>query len=210
MGGKHSLSQRMAAPGNLWRELWDDASLTAPQPACEQPPLFDYTSEAERVLHFLETIPPVLLLLELLIAHACALSGHLRSCPHARHPTIVKSLARLDAATASLAKLTQQLAYSLELSDDDSAAQQEQIHLADIATTTGEVVGCAGAVEKMVSRASTLHAELRLGNVEQQRAPGRFAATVLRPLLDALLNHGVAAVERAAEREAVTGLFSRT
>ena len=72
------LSRRMAEPGNLWRILWDDDRRlggTAPCPACEQAPLFDYTLEAERVLHFLETLPPFLLTLEVLLVQASTVRG---------------------------------------------------------------------------------------------------------------------------------------
>jgi hypothetical protein len=48
------LSDRMASMNNLWRELWD---LAEEKPACEQLPLFDCEQEAEKILHYLETLP---------------------------------------------------------------------------------------------------------------------------------------------------------
>lgn len=45
-----ALSQRMMIPGNTWRECWDGAR---PVPVHRQKRLFDYTKEAEKVLHYL-------------------------------------------------------------------------------------------------------------------------------------------------------------
>ena len=44
------LSQRMLVPGNTWCECWDSAR---PVPVSRQKRLFDYTKEAEKVLHYL-------------------------------------------------------------------------------------------------------------------------------------------------------------
>ena len=49
------LSRRMRDAGNLWHELWKSAE---PLAADRQKPLFDYTREAEKVLHYLENLPP--------------------------------------------------------------------------------------------------------------------------------------------------------
>ncbi|XP_048136040.1 rab3 GTPase-activating protein catalytic subunit isoform X5 [Rhodamnia argentea] len=49
------LSQRMSERGNLWRKIWNDAPSL---PASEQKPLLDPHREAEKILHYLETIRP--------------------------------------------------------------------------------------------------------------------------------------------------------
>ncbi|KAJ2316066.1 hypothetical protein IWW52_003834 [Coemansia sp. RSA 2704] len=59
------LSARMAEGGaaNLWQELWADARRI---PAHQQPLLFDHSAEAEKVLHYLEGLPPHALFASLL------------------------------------------------------------------------------------------------------------------------------------------------
>lgn len=52
-GRKGHLSERMQIPGNTWQVTWDQAR---PIPAHRQRRLFDDTKEAEKVLHFLESV----------------------------------------------------------------------------------------------------------------------------------------------------------
>ena len=49
------LGPRMRGADNPWRVAWEQAQ---PCAACDQPPLFDATQEAERVLNYLETLTP--------------------------------------------------------------------------------------------------------------------------------------------------------
>ncbi|EPS66921.1 hypothetical protein M569_07855, partial [Genlisea aurea] len=49
------LSERMSDIRNSWRKLWNEA---LPLPASLQKPLLDPTREGEKVLHYLETLPP--------------------------------------------------------------------------------------------------------------------------------------------------------
>ncbi len=51
--GKGCLSPRFQIPGNMWREVWDTAK---PIPAHRQKRLFDYTKEAEKVLHYFASL----------------------------------------------------------------------------------------------------------------------------------------------------------
>ncbi|CAG8462395.1 844_t:CDS:10 [Scutellospora calospora] len=51
---KGTLSQRMLEEGNLWQELWKSAQRI---PAVRQNPLFKYSLEAEKALHYLEHLP---------------------------------------------------------------------------------------------------------------------------------------------------------
>lgn len=57
------LSARMKIPGNMWLEAWDTAKAT---PARRQRRLFDDTTEAEKVLHYLSLLKPSELMLQLL------------------------------------------------------------------------------------------------------------------------------------------------
>ncbi|XP_047330681.1 rab3 GTPase-activating protein catalytic subunit [Impatiens glandulifera] len=49
------LSERMSDHGNSWRKIWNEAY---PFPASEQKPLMDPSREAEKILHYFETLPP--------------------------------------------------------------------------------------------------------------------------------------------------------
>uniref|UniRef100_A0A1D1YA05 Rab3 GTPase-activating protein catalytic subunit n=1 Tax=Anthurium amnicola TaxID=1678845 RepID=A0A1D1YA05_9ARAE len=53
------LSQRMSEHGNSWRQIWNESP---PLPASEQKPLLDPIREGEKILHYLETLRPHLLL----------------------------------------------------------------------------------------------------------------------------------------------------
>eukprot|EP00911_Craspedida_sp_UC1_P000847 UC1_evm1s643 len=59
------LSERMAAPGNLWQELWTAA---VAEPALTQDQLFDPTTAAEEILTELEALPHTELMWQLLPA----------------------------------------------------------------------------------------------------------------------------------------------
>ena len=50
---KGCLSQRMRQPNNIWVESWNSAT---PIPAYKQKRLFDDTKEAEKVLHYLNSL----------------------------------------------------------------------------------------------------------------------------------------------------------
>jgi Rab3 GTPase-activating protein catalytic subunit len=54
--GLGRLSVRMRAESNVWRTIWACAQ---PIPVSEQKPLFDYDSEGEKAIHYLETISPL-------------------------------------------------------------------------------------------------------------------------------------------------------
>ena len=62
-GGEGSeASSSDAAPSHVWHVAWADAP---PLCANQQPPPIDVTGEGEKVLHFLETIPPAELMVQL-------------------------------------------------------------------------------------------------------------------------------------------------
>lgn len=87
------LSERMAAPGNAWARLWAAA---IPLPAAAQRPLFDPVAEAERVLHFLETIPPAALYNELLALGVSAAAGLLAASDGGSLPSAAAQLEVLE------------------------------------------------------------------------------------------------------------------
>jgi hypothetical protein len=60
---KGVLSDRMASKDNIWHQLWRDA---APLPAKRQPLIFDFQTEAQRALDYLDSIKPLPLFKELL------------------------------------------------------------------------------------------------------------------------------------------------
>lgn len=57
------LSSRMSQPGNIWLSIWEEAD---PLPASKQKSLFDYTTNAEKALHYLESITAEQMLSQLL------------------------------------------------------------------------------------------------------------------------------------------------
>eukprot|EP00899_Mesostigma_viride_P012735 jgi/Mesvir1/21462/Mv03918-RA.1 len=77
------LSTRMREAGNQWQSLWEHD--TPPMPAALQPPLFDHTREAEKVLHYLANSEPGELLSQL-FAVAAAVSFQLLASAAVLHP----------------------------------------------------------------------------------------------------------------------------
>ncbi|KAK9126730.1 hypothetical protein Scep_015576 [Stephania cephalantha] len=66
------LSERMSERGNSWRQIWNDAP---PLPVSEQKPLLDPNREGEKILHYLETIPPHQLLQQMVCTAFRASAG---------------------------------------------------------------------------------------------------------------------------------------
>ncbi|XP_022241871.1 rab3 GTPase-activating protein catalytic subunit-like isoform X2 [Limulus polyphemus] len=66
------LSPRMQVSGNMWQEAWDNSR---PVPARRQKRLFDDTKEAEKILHFLASLKPAMVVHHLLpmVIHAAIL-----------------------------------------------------------------------------------------------------------------------------------------
>ena len=55
------LSSRMTQEDNLWRKCWSESQAL---PVRKQKPIFQFVLEAEKVLHYLETISPSFLIQE--------------------------------------------------------------------------------------------------------------------------------------------------
>eukprot|EP01112_Ceratiomyxa_fruticulosa_P015409 TRINITY_DN4525_c0_g1_i1.p1 TRINITY_DN4525_c0_g1~~TRINITY_DN4525_c0_g1_i1.p1 ORF type:complete len:1040 (-),score=265.36 TRINITY_DN4525_c0_g1_i1:132-3251(-) len=66
------LSLRMKTNG-LWREIWTNAT---PKTIEEQPQIFQSTKEAEKVLHYLETLPPADVVYQLMATALIAVIQH--------------------------------------------------------------------------------------------------------------------------------------
>lgn len=95
--GGWALSARMADPANAWHQLWRQA---LPCPAAQQKPLLDAQLEGERVLHWLETLPPAALLDQLTVAALSAALAALAASDGARLPAAQRVLQRFAAAAA--------------------------------------------------------------------------------------------------------------
>eukprot|EP00850_Spirogloea_muscicola_P009159 SM000051S17519 [mRNA] locus=s51:39196:45982:+ [translate_table: standard] len=94
------LFARMEESGNLWREVWDKAEAA---PAFKQRPLFDHTREAEKVMHYLETINPQDLIGQLLDI-AAASAAHVLTQPGSLedNPVLRAAEGRLEALLTTI------------------------------------------------------------------------------------------------------------
>ena len=73
-----------------WQILWAAAPAV---PAARQKPLMDPVLEGERVLHYLETLPPAVLWDQLLACGIAAATGKLAACPGASLPVAAQAVA---------------------------------------------------------------------------------------------------------------------
>jgi len=90
------LSVRMKAPDNIWQSLWQK---TEPCPASRQEPLFDFMTEGENVLKWLETRTPMETLIQLsqvAVGASISILGHTIGCESNVDPLLqnVDSLSR--------------------------------------------------------------------------------------------------------------------
>jgi Rab3 GTPase-activating protein catalytic subunit len=103
------LSPRMAAPGNLWAQLWSEAR---PAAAAEQKPLQDAVAAGESALHWMETLAPADVFASLLGAAGGAVGALLAAAPGAAAPSAAAALR--DAAAAVSAVLARPCPYPEE------------------------------------------------------------------------------------------------
>eukprot|EP01043_Picozoa_sp_COSAG02_P020982 COSAG02_NODE_1052_length_14953_cov_6.064023_11_plen_1089_part_00 len=186
------LSQRMMEPENLWRQLWDDDAVTPATPAAEQEPLFDYIAEAERVLHHLETVAPLSLLVQFVLAQGCAVNAWFASSPHSHHQQISSGLVALSQAVEELAVVHRQLQPA-----DDSF--DVMVNSDDIVLACSDLQAKALHLDRLCGRAEVLATEL-------SPSGGRFGAAALRTFQEELLGGRTVPVQRKSEREAVVRL----
>ena len=97
--GRGRLSGRFADADNLWHRSWRAAEAA---PAHEQPRLFEPATEAEKVLHYLETLAPIELFDQILPVYLAVAHRVLRTAADARH---AGPAARLPAARRALRTL---------------------------------------------------------------------------------------------------------
>eukprot|EP00891_Asterochloris_glomerata_P001378 jgi/Astpho2/1378/fgenesh1_pg.00025_%23_11_t len=91
--GGGQLSARMQQQDGMWQILWGAAPAV---PAVRQKPLMDPVLEGERVLHYLETLPPAVLWDQLLACGIAAAAGKLAACPGASLPVAAQAVAEFS------------------------------------------------------------------------------------------------------------------
>ncbi len=190
------LSQRMTEPDNLWRQLWDDDAATAATPAAEQDPLFDYIAEAERVLHHLETVPPLSLLVQIVLAQGCAVNAWFASSPHSHHQQISRGLVALSQAVEELAVVHRQL--------------QPADNSFDVMVNSDSIVVACSDLQAKVLHLDRLCGRAEVLATELTPSGGRFGAAALRSFQEELLGGKTVPVQRKSEREAVVRLDCST
>lgn len=95
-GAEPTCRPHLRLQGNAWQQLWSSA---VPLPAARQRPLLDPQLEGERVLHFLEMLPPAALYAELLaVGYSAALQLLRTAGPAAQLPAAQEQLRCLEAA----------------------------------------------------------------------------------------------------------------
>lgn len=107
------LSARMKIPGNMWLEAWDTAKAT---PTRRQRRLFDDTTEAEKVLHYLSGLKPSELMPQLLPSLILSALSKLREEESVEDlPSVKKAI---DQASAQAGKLLHQNTPDLALLEE--------------------------------------------------------------------------------------------
>lgn len=137
------LSSRMQEPGNLWLDLWKKAKRI---PAARQKPLFDYESEARRVLSDLRKLTPFDILTQLLPTVFLIVYDTMATHESAR------SIPAISKAADTLAKIIVSMPWD-ELRWGDFEEVSDRIHKA---------MSGAKDLEELVSRANDLLAQLPL------------------------------------------------
>ncbi|CAL5426905.1 unnamed protein product [Camellia sinensis] len=111
------LSERMSEHGNLWRKIWNDAPAL---PASEQKPLLDPNREGEKVLHYLETLRPHLLLEQMVCTAFRASADTLNQATFGGLKQMVTKMGQLYLTMASTLKHLQanRLSVDSEITED--------------------------------------------------------------------------------------------
>ena len=182
-----------------WLELW---ASNPPLAAAQQKPLFNVPQEAEKVLHYLETISPAHLLCQMLMAAIA--SAHFILAEAATDAT---ELAPVSAAIAKLGRSGEEAIDALRESagggktgDDGSSHLGAAEGSTTSAVSQSALIACdrfcdeTAALELLLSRATSLLCKL----------PGRVE------LVERLLGageYGEVVVEEPADRAALLGMF---
>ncbi|XP_027930589.1 rab3 GTPase-activating protein catalytic subunit isoform X2 [Vigna unguiculata] len=136
------LSKRMSEHGNLWRKLWNSAPSL---PASEQKPLLDPNREGEKVLHYLETLPPHELLEQMVCTAFRAAVDTLSQTSYGELKQIETEMQQLYLTMASALRPLQ----VNRLSGDSETIE-------DLRRLTGTIE----RVEKLLTLAASLHRKL--------------------------------------------------
>ena len=86
---KGTLSERMADPKNIWVETWQMAQ---PVPVSKQKQIFDIRSEAEKALHYFETVNPKLVIKALMPTFALVIYDLFSKSPVCQELSSLKML----------------------------------------------------------------------------------------------------------------------
>ncbi|KAL6503631.1 hypothetical protein OROGR_025554 [Orobanche gracilis] len=112
------LSERMSDNGNSWRKSWNEA---LPFPASEQKPLLDPNREGEKVLHYLETLRPCLLLEQMVCTAFRAAADTLKQTSCSELKQMTTKMEQLYVTMASTLKYLQcnDIAQKIARDNDD-------------------------------------------------------------------------------------------
>ncbi|KAL9679748.1 hypothetical protein QQ045_017614 [Rhodiola kirilowii] len=139
---KGRLSQRLSDRGNSWRKLWDETPALS---VAEQKPLFDPNREGEKIVHYLETVPPHQLLEQMICTAFRASADTLHQTDFGDLKLMRTKIGQLFATIASTLQ-----AFQANRSSDKSEILQD---LQQLCTTFGHI-------EKLVTLAASLHRKL--------------------------------------------------
>ncbi|XP_024518524.1 rab3 GTPase-activating protein catalytic subunit [Selaginella moellendorffii] len=145
---KGKLSRRMGEPGNVWAQIWETAE---PTPASEQRPIFDFTREGEKVLHYLETLKPHQLLAHIVSTAFVAATDVLWRTPGCKLQPVVE---RFDEFYAIMAAALAPLG-SLSIPDKDA-----QHHISEWERDLKQLCAAFEKLEDAVAEAASLRQKL--------------------------------------------------
>ena len=143
----------LTATRKLWFETWESAKAC---PADAQPSLFDATSEAEKILHYFETMHPSELLNQVFTVSLTNANFILRSAagPSMEIPCVKRAFERLDKLTN---KAVVELNDILLVDDESDLNKPHRLLLSpDIIAMCEDVCDCVAAIESLLSHVSSL------------------------------------------------------
>ncbi|GER51207.1 Rab3 GTPase-activating protein catalytic subunit [Striga asiatica] len=135
------LSERMSDNGNSWRKMWNEV---LPLPASEQKPLLDPNREGEKVLHYLETLKPYLLLEQMVCTAFRAAADTLNQTSFGELQQMTTKMGQYYATMASMLKYLQ--ANKMTCDNDD---------IEDLR----RLCATFGHIEKLILLAASLHSK---------------------------------------------------
>lgn len=190
----------LSHPDNV--DIWDSVDACA---AFDQKPLFDYTREAEKVLHYLETIRPHLLLAQML-ACSFAVAAHTldRSVNNLRVATLTWELEELSASMESvLPSLEDSVKFGYRTPEEAADWQNKILQLCAVFQRVEENVILATSLGKKLGSAPRLLAALINHHIEPHKVP------VARVFVEkAMTSNRWKDTDSSDERKVVASLFT--